>query len=164
MGFGSSKMLKEMTAEEEWSIPTAMIDVVFLLLIFFMLASKFRVMEQRLDAFLPKDKGPQNIQTTVRQLDEIVIHVTAEKQGGLRTPQYRIKGFSTADPNVLTAKLKQLKSVSDMPVVIDGRPLCPFRHVMAALDACARAGLTKVEFRPPPAADGGGDDAHYKQL
>lgn len=164
MGFGNSRMLKEMLAEDEWSIPTAMIDVVFLLLIFFMLASKFRVMEQRLDAFLPKDKGPQSIQTTVRQLDEIVIHVTAEKEGGLRRPRYRIKGFVTENPDVLTAKLKQLKSVSDMPVVIDGRPLCPFRHVMAALDACARAGLTKVEFRPPPAADGGGDDAHYKQL
>ncbi len=162
-GFAKSRALKELTEEEEWTLPTSMIDVVFLLLIFFMCASRFRVLERRLDAFLPKDKGPQSIQTTVRQLDEIVIHVTAVRPD-LRVPKFRIREFRTNDPNELAARLKQLQSVGDMPVVIDGRPLCPFRHVMSALDSCARAKLTKVEFRPPPAADAGGDDAHYDEL
>jgi hypothetical protein len=35
---------------------------------------------------------------------------------------------------------------------------------MSALDSCARAKMTKVEFRPPPAEGGGGDDRHYDRL
>jgi biopolymer transport protein ExbD len=161
-----ARMIKSAREDEDddWDIPTSMIDVVFLLLIFFMCASKFRVLERRLDAFLPKDKGPSSMQTVVRQLDEIVVYVTALESHGLRVPEFRIRNLKMHDPNKLAQHLAQLKSIGDMPVVIDGRPLCPFRHVMSALDACARAGLTKVEFRPPPAQDGGGDDRHYKKL
>jgi biopolymer transport protein ExbD len=159
-----SKALKELNEEEGWELPTSMIDVVFLLLIFFLCASKFRQLERRLDAFLPKDKGPSAMQVQVRQLDEIVLHVTALQSRDLQVPQFRIRNWSTHDPNELYSHLARLKSVGDMPVVIDGRPLCPFRHVMTALDCCARAQLTKVEFRPPPAKDGGGDDAHYAPL
>ena len=36
---------------------TPMIDVVFLLLIFFMCATKFKIPEASLDAFLPRDRG-----------------------------------------------------------------------------------------------------------
>jgi biopolymer transport protein ExbD len=163
-GLSRSKALKELNEEKDWELPTSMIDVVFLLLIFFLCASKFRQLERRLDAFLPKDKGPQAIQTTVRQLDEIVLHVTALESRDLQVPQFRIRNWSTHDPNELAGHLKRLQQVGDMPVVIDGRPLCPFRHVMTALDCCARAELTKVEFRPPPAKDGGGDKSHYAPL
>jgi len=159
-----SRALAEIRTETEWELPTSMMDVVFLLLIFFLCASQFRSQEQRLDAFLPKDKGPQAISTTVRQLDEIVLHVTALEASNLEMPEFRIREFRTNSANDLYAHLAQLKQVGDMPVVIDGRPLCPFRHVMTALDCCARAGLVKVEFRPPPAKDGGGDDAHYRKL
>ena len=41
---------------------TPMIDVVFLLLIFFMCATKFKVPDYRVDANLPKDKGLRNVQ------------------------------------------------------------------------------------------------------
>jgi biopolymer transport protein ExbD len=156
---GKSKAMAELLAEEEWSLPTSMMDVVFLLLIFFLCATQFRQLEQRLDAFLPKDKGPQSVATTVKQLDD-----TALEASNLEIPEFRIREFKTTNPNDLYGHLAQLKQVGDMPVVIDGRPLTPFRHVMTALDCCARAGLTKVEFRPPPAKDGGGDDAHYRPL
>lgn len=158
-----SKAMRELAEGRDWKLPTSMIDVVFLLLIFFMCASKFRVLEQRLDAFLPKDKGPRNIQQTVKQLDEVVIHVTAQG-AGLEIPKFQIRGWITHNANELAGHLGQLKSVGDMPVVIDGRPLCPFKYVMMALDACARARLTKVEFRAPPAPGGGGGKEHYKVL
>ena len=165
-GYSNSKVLKEMQEEEGWELPTSMIDVVFLLLIFFMCASKFRVLERRLDAFLPKDKGPSSMQRKVRQLDEIIIYVTAVAEEGkpTRTPEFKIRELTTNNPNRLYQYLLQFKELGDQSVVIDGRPLCPFRHVMAALDACARAKLTKVEFRPPPAQDGGGGKRWYKKL
>jgi len=53
-----SKLVKDVIEEEyEFEIPTSMIDVVFLLLIFFMCASNFRTQEKKLDANLPKDEG-----------------------------------------------------------------------------------------------------------
>ena len=43
-----------------------MIDVVFLLLIFFMCASKFRIPEGALRAYLPKDSGTGTIHKYVK--------------------------------------------------------------------------------------------------
>ena len=150
-GFGNSRILRELNEEQEWEIPTSMIDVVFLLLIFFMCASKFRTLEQRLDAYLPKDKGPQQTTTIVKQLDEITIYVDGVPGYELLVPQFRIKNWKTNNPDELAGHLAQLGTVGDMPVVINGEQNCPFKHVMTALDACARAKLTKVEFRAPPA-------------
>ena len=45
---------------------TPMIDVVFLLLIFFMCASKFRIPEGALRAYLPKDSGTGTIHKYVK--------------------------------------------------------------------------------------------------
>ena len=45
-------------AEEEYKMEmTPMIDVTFLLLIFFLLTIKFKVLEGKLAAYLPKDVG-----------------------------------------------------------------------------------------------------------
>ncbi len=46
-------------ASEEWELPTSMIDVVFLLLIFFMCASQFRTVEKSLDSLLPRNRGSE---------------------------------------------------------------------------------------------------------
>ncbi|MHC5039003.1 MAG: biopolymer transporter ExbD [Planctomycetota bacterium] len=43
---------------------TPMIDVCFQLLVFFMVTSKFKTLEGKLAAYLPKDRGQINIRTT----------------------------------------------------------------------------------------------------
>lgn len=67
-------MAKKKKFEAEDDVPalsmTPMIDVTFLLLIFFMLACKFRTVEGKLKAYLPKDRG-QGTSTPVVDLGEL---------------------------------------------------------------------------------------------
>ena len=61
---------------------------------------------------------------------------------------------SLAAKNSLVPEFRRLRfrmGVDKGPVVIDGDGNCPFQHLMSALDACARARLTDVAFRPPEA-------------
>jgi biopolymer transport protein ExbD len=57
-----------------------MIDCTFLLLIFFMLATKFKTVEGRLKAFLPKDRGP-GTGTTIIDLGDMRVKLLWCKPG-----------------------------------------------------------------------------------
>ena len=59
-----------------------MIDVVFLLIIFF-LCIEFRVLEAKLPAYLPKDKGSQS--TQVEPMEQLSVGIYVESKG---TPKY----------------------------------------------------------------------------
>jgi biopolymer transport protein ExbD len=107
---------------------------------------------------LPKDRGSSPTAEAIRQLDEIVLKVSPESARP-GTVEFQIRQWKTSKSDDLIEHLKALREVGDMPVVIDGAPGCPFRFIVEALDACAVAGLGKVEFRPPaavPAEDGAG--------
>ena len=153
--FAESRTLKNLLEEEQWELPTSFIDVVFLLLLYFTLTMKFHTLEQRMVAHLPKDKDSRTELPPPPIIPELVIRVQAQP-GAAQAPWYQVDhGWTTTDPNALAGRMAQLKgSCGDkFQVVIDGEQGCPFKHVMAALDACARAGFTKVDFRPPPAAE-----------
>jgi biopolymer transport protein ExbD len=136
-----------------WKLPTSMIDVVFLLLIFFMCASKFRVLEQRMDAFLPRDRDHDRRRPPAVIDTQIPIQVSTHPSSPA-VPQYRIHRWVTNDPNALAAHLMRFPGAAQYEVVIDGDQNVPFRHVMSAVDAAARARMTKVTFRPPPITSG----------
>lgn len=163
---GKSRVLRALLEDYEWELPTSFIDVVFLLLLYYTLTMKFHTLEQRLEAWLPKDKGPNQIQQPIQtNLDEVVLTVTAVPPT-LKVPIFRIRTWETNDVGQLIAQLKQLASAGkDRPVVINGKPDCPFKHIMSALDACAFANLTKIEFRAPPAGpEAGGSDSDRSRL
>ncbi|MHC5057344.1 MAG: ExbD/TolR family protein [Planctomycetota bacterium] len=166
-----------------------MIDVVFLLLIFFMCSMQFKSVEQKLDADLPKNEGQNPIPKKVEQPTEIRVKIYwANSQGqviynnkmafpadwpGVRVPlsiagahiamkvnklQIRNSAAGGPDLNELARTLRDLVARNEMPVVIDARASVPFRFVIGALDACARADARDVKFQAPPAPEGGGDD------
>ena len=142
-----SKLLRKGGGEEqEWELPTSMIDVVFLLLIFFMCASRFRTVEKRLDAFLP-NRGPGR--ETVSAPPEVMTIKVSNDSRHLKMARFRIAGWQTTDPNRLAAHLRQIRATGKFSVEIDGGQDCSFRHVMAALDACVRAKFTDVSFSAP---------------
>jgi biopolymer transport protein ExbD len=62
---------------------TPMIDVTFLLLIFFIVTLKFKTLEGRLDSNLPKDMGTSNAETEEIEKVDIIIQVA---NPGVRTP------------------------------------------------------------------------------
>ena len=66
---------------------TPMIDCVFLLLIFFMCATKFKVPDYRIDASLPRDKGLRAVQIQpTKEIPEfrITIDPVEAPKGSLR--------------------------------------------------------------------------------
>ncbi len=184
----ASKAIRDIMDEEyEYEIPTSMIDVVFLLLIFFMCSTRFRSVEKKLDADLPKNEGQNAIPTKVEIPTEIRVRISWINGKGqvISSPNY-------GDPNDFVQSLGQLSVVGaririqanrktctdlhdlyltlaelgarnpEMPVVIDARQKVPFRWVIGAIDACKRANIGNIKFQAPPVEGGGGDDWWWK--
>jgi biopolymer transport protein ExbD len=70
--------LKDEVSKEAKTDMTPMIDVVFLLIIFF-LCIDFKVLEAKLAAYLPKDKG--SLDTPVEPQEQLRIKITLDKPG-----------------------------------------------------------------------------------
>lgn len=113
---------------------TPMIDVVFLLIIFFMAASKFAEVEADIELQLPEvaAAGPMT---------------SAPKQ---RTVSVERDGTVNLDGDVvsldeLTSRLASAQSeYSQLSVVIRGDAKCDFQHVAAALSACKYANISEL--------------------
>jgi len=81
-------------AQEEANMDlTPMIDVVFLMIIFF-ICIEFKVLESKLDAFLPTDKGSQS--TVVEPEEQLSIKIHVESKG---TEDYERYGGKGVNPN-----------------------------------------------------------------
>ena len=68
-------ILSDIAEEEHEMEMTPMIDVTFLLLIFFLLTIKFKILEGKLSAYLPKDVGVNSSPAEPKEKVEITIHV-----------------------------------------------------------------------------------------
>ena len=78
----SKTAIKMRNEEVDQELPLSMIDVTFLLLIFFMCSMQFKSVEQKLDADLPKNEGQNPIPKKVEQPTEIRVKVYwANNQG-----------------------------------------------------------------------------------
>jgi len=84
--------------EEAKADMTPMIDVVFLMIIFF-ICIEFKVLESKLDAFLPTDKGSQS--TVVEPEEQLAIKIHVESSGAKNYEKYGGKGINpgTGRPN-----------------------------------------------------------------
>ena len=72
-------ILSDIASEESELEMTPMIDVTFLLLIFFMCTIKFKTLEGKLAAYLPKDVGVN--QSDAEPKEKIDIYIRMEKPG-----------------------------------------------------------------------------------
>ena len=88
-------------AEDECQLEmTSMIDVVFLLLIFFLCTLKFKTLEGKLAAYLPKDVGVNT--SEAEEIEKVEIDIWDDLNGnGQRDPGEPGESFSdTLDPPV----------------------------------------------------------------
>lgn len=69
--------------EEEGLQMTAMIDIVFQLLIFFLLSMKFVALEGQLSSYLPKDKGLTQVPQTL-DLVNVILDLVWEERAGVQ--------------------------------------------------------------------------------
>ncbi len=113
---------------------TSMIDVLFLLIIFFMVATKFDEMERNIDVAVPEVSQADDGGSPPRSL---VVTVLA---GG----QMELDGAPVTFDE-LTARLAAARTpLTEPSVVIRGDGQCAFQHVASALAACQQAGISDL--------------------
>jgi biopolymer transport protein ExbD len=171
----SRKMRQEVMDEEPGFMMTPMVDIVFQLLIFFMLACRFRTTDGQLDAFLPKNRGIREAGKSVIILGDVrvkllwVIPGTTRETSDPTRGETLLKIKNIAFRNVVNRYGEVIpdydglykyicrardnflpsKSYKTLPVIIDARRQVPFKHVMYAMNECIRAGLKDITFAAP---------------
>ena len=128
---------------------TSMIDVVFLLLIFFLCTMQFRVLEGRLETELPDEGGPSPATPEVVRLYEpLDLHV---RRAG-DAPRVRVglgaEHSLAALPGVL-ARLTDDGLAPTVPVRVHALDGTTYGDVVPVLDACLGAGLVTLHFAGP---------------
>lgn len=120
---------------------TPMIDVVFLLIIFFLVSSHLARREQQLPLPLPHA-------STGQRPDERPAHVTVHV---LADGSLHVAG-RTVDPAGLTALLVQRRQVhgAGLAVRVRADRQVPFRQVEPVLVACSHAGIWHVSYAVEP--------------
>jgi biopolymer transport protein ExbD len=113
---------------------TSMIDVLFLLIIFFMVATKFDEMERNIQVAVPQVAQAGEDTPPARPL---IVTVTADGR-------LELDGKVVTETE-LTSKLAAARTPLTAPtVVIHGDANCAFQHVAAALGACRQAGVSEL--------------------
>jgi len=160
--------LSQIAEEEQKMEMTPMIDVTFLLLIFFMCTIKFKKLEGKLVAYLPKDMGTQT--TKVDPVEKLDIRLDVIEEGRQLAPRgggaynpaihsrfiYEGRSFAIKiGPQAFTSD--QIEQVADRltviaasdperPVTLDPRTGIVTEDVVKVLDRVLDAGFTKVSF------------------
>ena len=113
-----------------------MLDVVFQLLIFFMLATNFSKAEKEreLEVDLPSTRSASEPRPAP---EELVINV-------LRDGRYVLAGRELARAELEEELARAARTAADVPVTIRGDRLVHHEDVVAVLDACGLAGLSNV--------------------
>ncbi len=122
---------------------TSMIDVVFLLLIFFLVTANFAQQEHKLPAALQTDGG--GVQASDMQPQIIQIELQAGQ------PVYIIGQVLCSDRASLQAVLMQLPR--DPGVAIKSAPDVPIQSIATALQAARNAGFTRRSYVPTDLAE-----------
>jgi biopolymer transport protein ExbD len=113
---------------------TSMIDVLFLLIIFFMVATKFDEMERNIEVAVPEVKQAGE---STPPAQSFVVTVLADGQVEL--------DGSPMPLEQLTSKLAAARTpLTEPTVVIRGDAKCPFQHVASVLSACQQAGISDL--------------------
>jgi len=119
-----------------------MIDIVFLLLTYFMSASIFGQLEKEIDITVPTAITGAEL---ARQEGEVILNIDAE--GTVTVNRQRL------DADQLRAMLRRLAELfPGQSVILRADERTAYRHVVATLDHCRQAGIWNVSFatREPP--------------
>ncbi len=129
------------------SAMTPMIDVVFLLLVFFVWTASFQIVEQVLPSQLVTESGQQNIDIDPppeqSDLDNLVIRI--EFDGAAAT--WILQEQAMADIEQVSRQLAAIGAIStDVPVILWPEKSVPLEYVVAAFDAAKSSGYSKISY------------------
>ncbi len=154
-------------AEVERLNMTPMIDVVFQLIVFFLVSMKFKSLDMKIDAFLPKDRGLAATMATLEEKPKIVAVLKRGK--GESTTRVKVANQTLGDttPAKANATWEALTKIAkdtldrhlgaggvreDVKGEVDAAHLVPTGDVIRAVDAFIAASIADVTFvgTPPP--------------
>ena len=145
MASENKEMLEEISSDLEM---TPMIDVTFLLLIFFLCATKFKTFENKLDTYLPKDTGPssatppdERLPTEIKLRHAGPDNSLCEIRFGTRV----ISGFAELKQSIAQRHDTPDKR-KDLACNIYGTDQLHWKYVVMAFDAAVGVGVEKVQF------------------
>ncbi len=128
--------LKTDAVEEPVLNLTPMIDIVFLLIIFFMIGTQFTEMERQFDIQLPTVTEAQPLTTLP---DEIIISVA---QDGRLSINGQARTMEEVERDLIAAQ----EHYADQAVLIRGDGQGPYQYVMDVLAVCHRAKINFVSL------------------
>ncbi|MGE3166407.1 MAG: ExbD/TolR family protein [Planctomycetota bacterium] len=150
---------------------TSMIDVVFLLLIFFMCATQFKFPEGQLRSWLPRERGVEDFRTIQARGCRVALAVedgTGRVQcwaDEFSVPESsemgdfeQHRGLPGPDLVALEEHIRLRKEAyvglgdKGLPVVIDFSKDTPFKYIVDVLDICTRLEIEDLEFAQPELA------------
>jgi biopolymer transport protein ExbD len=123
---------------------TSMIDVVFLLLIFFMVTSSFNKAERELDPAVKVQRAA----AAAADLAPAMVDVVRGEDGFI----YRLGGRELTSAEQLTQLLAQLDNKFD-GAVVRASDEAPFEMAASAVQACKSAGFSLVSYVPLPSSN-----------
>ena len=125
-----------------------MIDIMFLLLIFFMAAAVYAQWETKMDVTVPTASSGVRAD---RQQGEIIVNVDPDGTVVLN-------GFELSSDELLQRLAAVAELHPDQAIIIRADRITAHENVMAILDACRQAGIWNIAFAALPAKDEAGED------
>lgn len=130
---------------------TPMIDVVFLLLVFFVWTVSFQVVEQILPSQMSSQLGdqPSEMQEPPPEADfeNLVVHIGWDGQ----QPLWSLNEQPLASSDALRQRLMVVSAIKeDAPVILHPDGQVPLGYVIQAYDWSKQAGFQKVSFAVNP--------------
>jgi biopolymer transport protein ExbD len=124
-----------------------MVDVIFCLCVFFMCSMKFKQVEGKFDAWLPKDLG---FGASAHEPAEIRVALFWDATSGVVRREFgrRMVGDDAELEALIQGEHQDLASRSrpEAPVIIDADGRVPWKDVIGVVDICKKLRIDNIEF------------------
>ncbi len=137
--------IKTEALEEPTLILTPMVDIVMLIMIFFMVSTEFRRLENQYEIQLPQVSQARPLTPLP---DELIVNITQEGNVYLG-PEKR--SLTELEQEIRAARERYPEQI----VVIRGDAEGRYQNVMTVLDLCKRAGIRNIQLANRLAGEGG---------
>ena len=127
-----------------------MVDVIFCLCVFFMCSMKFKQVEGRFDAWLPKDRG--TVSAVGFAPDEPAARLAIFWDGDRKVSVLKLGNRLVRGEGELESLLREaradavLRNQPDAPAVLDADGRVPWGDVVGVVNLCRRVGIADVRF------------------
>ena len=123
---------------------TPMIDVTFLLLLFFLCTLRFKAFEGKLPSLLPKDVGLGH--ETARAIEDVRIELESEGTGSSRVVHFKVVGRKYSSLEALRDRLRRIPRAEDQGVRIRAGAGVVYGDVVGLLDMLILENWTDIGF------------------